>query len=238
MRVICGYLIRRRSIRWTWSGPGSVREPARAARSGGPGWATVAGHLAGPRPGTTARSPVPCGPSSSWPRRGASAWALGLGVRVGDAAGDGLTAVWLLAVWAGALRANRTAKAAAAMALSWVVRQVSLDRRRRPSVRLLPPGSSRRRVGSPGGEIPGRDVLLPGHSWSGRCGGYLSRMGRHCSGSQVKSPPRMAQDTFPVPPAGPARAAPSPPGRPSAGHMPPGCPPGGTSRYYPGHLRR
>ena len=145
---------------------------------------------------------------------------LGLGVWVGEAAGDGLTAVWLLAVWAGALRANRTAKAAAAMALSWVVRQVSLDRRRRPSVRLLPPGSSRRRVGSPGGEIPGWDVLLPGHSWSGRCGGYLSRMGRHCTGSQVKSPPRMAQDTFRR--RWPGRPGPhsGPPGRPSAGRMP------------------
>ncbi len=47
---------------------------------------------------------------------------VGLGVWVwvwvGEAAGDGLTAVWLLTVWAGALRANRTAKAAAAMALS------------------------------------------------------------------------------------------------------------------------
>ena len=162
----------------------------------------------------------------------------GLGERVGDAAGDGLTAVWLLAVRAGALRANRTAKAAAAMALSWVVRQVSLDRRRRPSVRLLAPGSSRRRVGSPGGEIPGRDVLMPGHSCSGRCGGYLSRMGRHCSGSQVKSPPRMAQDAFPVPA-----------GRASQGRTQPAWPAirgthaarlssCGTSRYYPGHLRR
>ena len=96
---------------------------------------------------------------------------LGLGVWVGEAAGDGLTAVWLLAVWAGAPRANRTAKAAAAIALSWVVRQVSFDRRRRPSARLLPPGSSSRRAGSPGGEIPGRDMLWPGHSWSGWCGG-------------------------------------------------------------------
>lgn len=45
---------------------------------------------------------------------------------------EGVVAVWLLAVWTGALRANKTAKAAAATALSWVVRQVSLDRRRRP----------------------------------------------------------------------------------------------------------
>ena len=69
----------------------------------------------------------------------------GLGVCVGEATGDGLTAVWL-AVWAGALRAKSTAKAAAVIALSWVVRQVSLERRRRPCV-LLSPGFSRRRVG-------------------------------------------------------------------------------------------
>jgi hypothetical protein len=87
---------------------------------------------------------------------------VGVGLAVGEAAVDGLTVVWLLAVWAGALRANRTANAAAAIALSWVVRQVSRERRRRPSARLPPagPGSlrssagpSKRRVGSPGGGI-------------------------------------------------------------------------------------
>jgi len=89
---------------------------------------------------------------------------VGVGLGVGEAAGDGLTVVWLLAVCAGAVRANRTAKAAAVIALSWVVRQVSLERRRRPWARLLPAGSSRRRVGSPGGSISGRDGPKPGHS--------------------------------------------------------------------------
>ena len=57
---------------------------------------------------------------------------VGLGVCTGEAAWDGLAVVWLLAVWDGAARAKSTAKAAAVIALSWVVRQVSLDRRRRP----------------------------------------------------------------------------------------------------------
>jgi hypothetical protein len=57
---------------------------------------------------------------------------VGMGMAVRATAVDGLTAVWLLAVWAGALRANRTANAAAAIALSWVARQDSRERRRRP----------------------------------------------------------------------------------------------------------
>ena len=83
---------------------------------------------------------------------------VGLGVCAGEAAGDGLTAVWLLAVWAGALRANRTAKAAAVIALSWVVRQVSLDRRRRPSV------AAAARVVQAQGGITGRRNLGPGRA--------------------------------------------------------------------------
>ena len=122
-----------------------------------------------------------------------------VGVGLGVAAADGLTTVWLLAVCAGALRAKRTAKAAAAIALSWVVRQVSRESRRRPWDLPPPAGSSKRRVGSLGGGISGRDELAPGHSWSCPCGGYLSRMGRHSSGIQVKSPPRMAQEPFAAP---------------------------------------
>jgi hypothetical protein len=44
--------------------------------------------------------------------------------------------VWLLVACVGAVRANRIANAAAATALSWVVRQVSRERRRRPPSRV------------------------------------------------------------------------------------------------------
>jgi hypothetical protein len=64
------------------------------------------------------------------------------GVGLADAGALAGAAAWLLAVWAGALRANSTANAAAATALSCVVRQVSRERRRRPLVLLLPSGSS------------------------------------------------------------------------------------------------
>jgi hypothetical protein len=53
----------------------------------------------------------------------------------------GFTVVWLLAVWAGAVRANRTANAAAVIAPSWVARQVSLDSRCSPSARSRAAGS-------------------------------------------------------------------------------------------------
>ena len=87
--------------------------------------------------------------------------AVGVGVAVGVAAADGLTTVWLLAVCAGALRAKRTAKAAAAIALSWVVRQVSRESRRRPWD-LLPPAGSRP-LETQGG-IAGRGYLRPGRA--------------------------------------------------------------------------
>ena len=63
----------------------------------------------------------------------------GLGVTVAlaeDCAPVDLAAVWLLVACVGAVRANRIAKAAAATALSWVVRQVSRERRRRPPSRV------------------------------------------------------------------------------------------------------
>jgi hypothetical protein len=44
--------------------------------------------------------------------------------------------VWLLVACEGAVRANRIANAAAATALSWVVRQVRRERRRRPPSRV------------------------------------------------------------------------------------------------------
>jgi hypothetical protein len=44
--------------------------------------------------------------------------------------------------WAGAVRANKVAMPTAATALSWVVRQVSFDRRRSPTARVSPGNSS------------------------------------------------------------------------------------------------
>lgn len=72
----------------------------------------------------------------------------GLGVAAGrvEAAGVGVLAgrrvVWLLVVWAGAVRANSTANAAAVIALSWVARQVSRESRRSPSARPPAAGAS------------------------------------------------------------------------------------------------
>ena len=71
------------------------------------------------------------------------------GVGLGEGEGDGLAegvaaafgAVWPLTVAAGAVRANRTAKPTVASAPSWVVRQVSRDRRRSPWERACPEGS-------------------------------------------------------------------------------------------------
>jgi hypothetical protein len=55
-------------------------------------------------------------------------------------------------VWAGAVRANRVAMPTAVTALSWVARQVSLDRRRRPAARVSP------------GNSPARGVTMVGES--------------------------------------------------------------------------
>jgi hypothetical protein len=57
---------------------------------------------------------------------------------IGDWVGG--TGAWLLAEWVGAVRANRIAKAAAARALSWVLRQVRRERRRRPLSRSVAAG--------------------------------------------------------------------------------------------------
>jgi hypothetical protein len=84
----------------------------------------------------------------------------------------------LAVVWAGAERANSTANAAAAIALSWVARQVSRDSRRRPLALLSAEGLSIHSVGSPAGS-------------RGSC---VSRMGCHHSGPRVKSPPRSTQE--------------------------------------------
>jgi hypothetical protein len=70
---------------------------------------------------------------------------LGVAVAVADEVGAaGLAGAWLLVVWAGAVRANTIAKVAAARALSWVVRQVRRERRRRPSSLAVPAGVSSR----------------------------------------------------------------------------------------------
>jgi hypothetical protein len=67
-----------------------------------------------------------------------------VGAETDDGAGvaPGAAAVLLTVVCAGAVRANRVASPTAVTALSWVARQVSRDRRRRPSVRAAPGGSS------------------------------------------------------------------------------------------------
>ena len=118
----------------------------------------------------------------------------------------------VLAVWAGALRANSTANAAAVMALSWVARQVSRDRRRSatsrpPSVSPVPP-LARRPVAASAGRRPGlaaRDSReaspgqRAGQSIVGpfrvRAAGFESVMhgGQH-TGKRVKAPPRTAEE--------------------------------------------
>jgi hypothetical protein len=52
----------------------------------------------------------------------------------------GCTGAWLLAEWVGAVRANRIPKAAAARALSWALRLVRRERRRRPLSRSVAAG--------------------------------------------------------------------------------------------------
>jgi hypothetical protein len=66
----------------------------------------------------------------------------GLGVALVAEKGEwaGCTGAWLLAEWVGAVRANRIAKAAAASALSWALRQVRRERRRRPLSRSVAAG--------------------------------------------------------------------------------------------------
>ena len=53
----------------------------------------------------------------------------------------GASVAWL-AVWAGAVRANKVAKPTAVTALSWVARQVRRERRRSPTARASPGCSS------------------------------------------------------------------------------------------------
>jgi len=68
-----------------------------------------------------------------------------VGVPAEDAEAEGPVpgaAVAALTVWVGAVRANKVAKPTAATALSWVARQVSLDRRRSPVARAAPGNSS------------------------------------------------------------------------------------------------
>jgi hypothetical protein len=74
-----------------------------------------------------------------------AAWAVlltGLGVALVAEKGEwaGCTGAWLLVEWVGAVRANRIAKAAAARALSWALRQVRRERRRRPLSRSVAAG--------------------------------------------------------------------------------------------------
>jgi hypothetical protein len=68
------------------------------------------------------------------------------GAEAGDEAdADGsvpVAALAALAVWAGAVRANRVAKPTAVTALSCVARQVRRDRRRSPAERVAPAGSA------------------------------------------------------------------------------------------------
>jgi hypothetical protein len=74
-----------------------------------------------------------------------AAWPLlltGVGVAFVAEKGEwaGCTGAWLLAEWVGAVRANRIAKAAAANALSWALRQVRRERRWRPLSRSVAAG--------------------------------------------------------------------------------------------------
>jgi hypothetical protein len=71
-----------------------------------------------------------------WCRR-AAAWV----EAAADVGACVLGVLWLV-VWAGAVRANNVTRPTAVTALSWVARQVSLDRRRRPTVRVSPGYSS------------------------------------------------------------------------------------------------
>ena len=71
-----------------------------------------------------------------------AAW-LGVPAEAGDEAdADGSVPVTALAVWAGAVRANRVAKPTAVTALSCVARQVRRERRRSPAERAAPGGPS------------------------------------------------------------------------------------------------
>ena len=69
-----------------------------------------------------------------WCRRAAAEWVAAADV---DACVLGVVTVWLV-VWAGAVRANNVTRPTAVTVLSCVARQVSLDRRRRPTVRVSP----------------------------------------------------------------------------------------------------
>jgi hypothetical protein len=106
------------------------------------------------------REPLPDG-LADWPARTVgrapartflpwwlAAW---LGVPAGDEAdADGsvpVAALAALAVWAGAVRANRVAKPTAVTALSCVARQVRRDRRRSPAERVAPGASPAGPVG-------------------------------------------------------------------------------------------
>lgn len=76
---------------------------------------------------------------------------------------DGVSLLALATVCAGALRPNRVAKATAARALNWVVRQVSFDSLRSPALRISVETSSKLAVES----------WYEYRSWSrrGGCGG-------------------------------------------------------------------
>jgi hypothetical protein len=83
-------------------------------------------------PGVAARCRLCC----RWP-----AEAVGVPAEDAEAAVPGAV-VAALTVWVGAVRANKVAKPTAVTALSWVARQVSLDRRRSPVARAAPGNSS------------------------------------------------------------------------------------------------
>ncbi len=95
----------------------------------------------GRTPDAPARSLLPC-----W----LAAW-LGVPAEAGDEAdADGsvpVAALAAVAVWAGAVRANRVAKPTAVTALSCVARQVRRDRRRSPAERVAPGASPAGSVG-------------------------------------------------------------------------------------------
>jgi hypothetical protein len=82
-------------------------------------------------------APVVAAALAAWP-----VLLTGLGAAVVAEKGEwaGCTGAWLLVEWVGAVRANRIAKAAAARALSWALRQVRRERRRRPLSRSVAAG--------------------------------------------------------------------------------------------------
>jgi len=104
-----------------------------------------------------------------------------------------------LAVWAGALRANSTANAAAVMALSWVARQVSRDRRRSatsrpPSGSPLPPLARRPVRPAPGGG----PAWLPGPAGRpARASGRVSPSSGHSGYGPLGSNPSCMADSTP-----------------------------------------